>query len=141
MTPWAAPLSYRVYSPLGIRCILVRGTGLDTWSPGRHPSRLAFHLSSSFHGVKASSPPTIPQTRPRHRGEFKMATVAARSDLPRASDSHPSFVPGRFNWVSFALGPAVFVQCSGLYTGTRCPTTSAFNGCLSCGLFFFILFP
>lgn len=27
-------------------------------------------------------------------------------DLPRASDSHPSFVPGRFNWVSFPLGPA-----------------------------------
>lgn len=44
MIPWAAPLSYRVYPPVGIGCILVRGTGRRTrflcacTNVRRHPS-------------------------------------------------------------------------------------------------------
>lgn len=34
-----------------------------------------------------------------------MATVLGRPDLPEPSDTHPSFVPGRFNWVFFPLWP------------------------------------
>lgn len=125
MTPWAAPLSYRVYPPLGIRCILVRGTGPGrTWSSSeRHPSWPAFHLPSSLHGVKASSPPTIPQTLGLgpSRGIQNGNRGRARSDLPRVSDSHPSFVPGHFNWMSCATGPRV--SCSSIVTTRIVPAS------------------
>lgn len=104
MIPWAAPLSYRVYPPVGIGCILVRGTG-------RRTRFLCACTNVRWH-------PSYQREAPISRSRFS----APREAFISAYDSSNS-APGLTTVEEFKMATSDLVRSSPVRVTTICLTS------------------